>query len=80
MEQLRQHIAPWLVSQTQGLLKSGAGLFNSLALRFLTPVITFFLLRDWDKMIASVCDFLPRQHAPAIAEMQRKWTPPSPVI
>ena len=71
-EQIRQHIAPWLVSQAQGLLKSGASLFNSVALLFLTPVITFFLLRDWDKMIASVRDFLPRQQAPAIIEVARE--------
>jgi predicted PurR-regulated permease PerM len=71
-EQLRQHIAPWLVSQAQGLLKSGASLFNSIALLFLTPVITFFLLRDWDKMLASVREFLPRQQAPAIIEVVRE--------
>ena len=63
---------PYLVSQLQGLLKSGADLFNSLALLFLTPVITFFLLRDWDKMIASLWGFLPRQQAPAIAEVARE--------
>ena len=71
-EQLRQQIAPWLVSHAQGLLKSGAGFFNSLALLFLTPIITFFLLRDWDKMIASIRDFLPRHQAPAIVEVARE--------
>ncbi len=72
VEQIRQHAAAYLVSQLQGLLKSGADLFNSLALLFLTPVITFFLLRDWDKMIASLWGFLPRQQAPAIAEVARE--------
>jgi predicted PurR-regulated permease PerM len=72
VEQLRQHITPWLVSQAQGLLKSGVDLFNSIALLFLTPVIAFFLLRDWDKMISSVRDFLPRQQAPAIIEVARE--------
>ncbi len=72
VEQFRQHLAPWLISRGQGLLKSGADLFNSLALLFLTPVITFFLLRDWDKMIASIQDFLPRQQAPAITEVARE--------
>jgi predicted PurR-regulated permease PerM len=71
-EQIRQHVAPWLASQAQGLLAGGANLFNSVALLFLTPVITFFLLRDWDKMIASVRDFLPRQQAPAIIEVARE--------
>ena len=71
-EQIGQHAASYLISQLQGLLKSGADLFNSLALLFLTPVVTFFLLRDWDKMIASLEDFLPRRQAPAIVEVARE--------
>jgi len=68
-QEIRQHVTPWLISQLQGLLKSGLDLFNSLALLFLTPVITFFLLRDWDKMTGSIREFLPRRHAPVIAEL-----------
>ncbi len=68
-QQIRQQVTPWLISKVQGLLKSGLDLFNSLALLFLTPVITFFLLRDWDKMTGSIWKFLPRRQAPVIAEL-----------
>ncbi len=68
-QQIRQQMTPWLISQLEGLLKTGLDLFNSLALLFLTPVITFFLLRDWDKMIYSIHEFLPRRQAPAIVEL-----------
>ncbi len=68
-QQIGQHVTPWLISQFQGLLKGGLDFFNSLALLFLSPVVTFFLLRDWDKMIASVQEFLPAQQVPAIAEL-----------
>jgi predicted PurR-regulated permease PerM len=68
-QQIRDNITPWAVAQAQGLLKSGLSVFNSLALLFLTPVVTFFLLRDWDKMIASIDEFLPRKHAPVIREL-----------
>ncbi len=69
VQEIRQQVTPWLISQLQGLLKSGLDLFNSLALLFLTPVITFFLLRDWDKMTGSIREFLPRRQAPAIVEL-----------
>ncbi len=71
-QQIAQKITPWLASQLQGLLKGGLALFNSLALLFLTPVVTFFLLRDWDKMIASIEGFLPRQQAPVIKQLARE--------
>jgi predicted PurR-regulated permease PerM len=74
--QITQDLAPWLLSQLQGLLQGGLALFNSLALMFLTPVVTFFLLRDWDKMIAGVEELLPRKDAPAIKKIGQEinWT------
>ena len=66
-QQITQHVTPWLFEKLQGLLQSSLDLFNSLALLFLTPVVTLFMLRDWNKMIASVNKFFPRQHAPVIA-------------
>jgi predicted PurR-regulated permease PerM len=71
-QEIRQQVTPWLVSELQGLLKSSLDLFNSLALLFLTPVITFFLLRDWDKMTGSIRKFLLREHAAVMLELARE--------
>ncbi len=68
-QQLTQNVTPWIVSQLQGLVQSSFNVFNSVALLFLTPVIAFFLLRDWDEMIARIDAFFPRKHAPAIREI-----------
>ena len=67
--QITQDLAPWLLSQLQTLLQGSLALFNSLALMFLTPVVTFFLLRDWDKMIAGIEKLIPRQDAPVIRKI-----------
>ena len=74
--QITKDLAPWLLTQLQGLLQGSLAVFNSLALLFLTPVVTFFLLRDWDKMIEGVEELLPRQDAPAIKEIAEEidWT------
>jgi len=34
-------------------------------------VVTFYLLLDWDRMVAQVDRLLPRDHAPAIRELAR---------
>ncbi len=49
-----------------GILSSAAGLVNVAVLVVLVPVITFYLLMDWDRMVVEVDKLLPREHAPAI--------------
>jgi len=75
-QQLTQNVVPWLVSQGQRLLYSSLALFNSIALLFITPVVAFFLLRDWDQMMAAINKLLPREDAPAIREIASEidWT------
>ena len=73
---ITQDLAPWLISHLQNLLQGSLALFNSLALMFLTPVVTFFLLRDWDTMIAGIEKLLPRQDVPAVKQIAQEidWT------
>ena len=71
-QQITQNVAPWVVTQLQRLLQTSFALFNSLALLFLTPVVTFFLLRDWDNMIEGIEELLPRQDAPSIIELAKE--------
>jgi predicted PurR-regulated permease PerM len=56
----------WFVQLLQTVLTSSVALFNVLSLVFITPVVAFFLLRDWDRMLARIDSWLPRRHAPVI--------------
>jgi predicted PurR-regulated permease PerM len=56
----------WLADLLQQLLTQGLAFANLLSLIFITPVVTFYLLRDWDKLVAKVDDLLPRDHASVI--------------
>jgi predicted PurR-regulated permease PerM len=51
-----------------GLLTGGLAFFNILSLVFITPIVAFFILRDWHRIIAAVDRFLPRRHAATIRE------------
>ena len=53
----------------QGVLASVSGLVNVVLLVVLVPVITFYLLLDWDRMVARVDELLPRDHAPVIRRL-----------
>jgi predicted PurR-regulated permease PerM len=55
-----------------GLLGGGLALFNLLALVLITPVVAFYLLIDWDRIVARVDEWLPRQHADTIRAQVRE--------
>lgn len=44
------------------VLQSGMAFLNLLSLILITPVVTFYLLRDWDHLVAKIDGLLPRQH------------------
>jgi predicted PurR-regulated permease PerM len=58
-----------LVAAVTGLLQSGVALLNLVALIFVTPVVTFYLLRDWDRMVARIWDAVPPDLQPAVQRL-----------
>lgn len=50
------------------LFQSGMAIINILSLILITPVIAFYLLRDWDIMTARFHALLPRKHEQTIRE------------
>ncbi|MBX3500301.1 MAG: AI-2E family transporter [Alphaproteobacteria bacterium] len=54
-----------------GILSQGFAVLNVLALVFLTPVVAFYLMRDWPRLIAVADGLLPRNQAPAIRRIAR---------
>lgn len=53
------------------LYDSGKALVNVVSLLLITPIVAFYLLRDWDRIVAHVDSLLPREHAETIREQMR---------
>jgi len=51
----------WLAGLVQGMITSSFAILNVISLVVVTPIVTFFLLRDWEKMVAQIDSYLPRQ-------------------
>ncbi len=60
------NVAAWLGRITQTLLSGGLAVVNMLALFVVTPVVAFYMLVDWDRMIARIDALLPRDHKQAV--------------
>jgi predicted PurR-regulated permease PerM len=64
-------IASWAARLVQSVLTSSVALANLLSLVFVTPIVAFFLLRDWPRIVAAIDAWLPRQHLATIREQAR---------
>jgi predicted PurR-regulated permease PerM len=56
----------WFVNILKGVLNGSLAIFNAISLILVTPVVSFYLLRDWDKIVVKVDGWLPRDLAPSI--------------
>ncbi|HWK44384.1 MAG TPA: AI-2E family transporter [Stellaceae bacterium] len=50
------------------VVTGGVAVANILSLVFITPIVAFFMLRDWDRLVARIDSWLPRQHLHTIRE------------
>lgn len=51
------------------VLSSATGIINLVMLFVIVPVVAFYLLLDWDNMIARIDTLLPRDHAPTVRQL-----------
>ena len=56
------HGAQWLVNTLESLVSGGSAIFSFLSLLVITPVVAFYMLVDWDRMIAEIDSWLPIEH------------------
>lgn len=56
----------------QNIWASGVAIINILSLIFITPVVTFYILRDWDRLVAKANGLLPPKYAYSIRQQARE--------
>ena len=61
--------AKWAASFLNSLLTRGAALINLISLLVVTPVVTFYMLLDWDRMVATIDGLVPPRHRETVREL-----------
>ena len=54
------------------VMEGGMVVVDILSILFITPFVTFYLLRDWDSILARIDAWLPRPQAPVIRRLARE--------
>ena len=60
-----------VVSVLSSISSSGIALLGWLANLVLIPVLTFYLLRDWDLLVARIDELIPHRYEPVVARLAR---------
>lgn len=61
--------ANWVGEALARVSRQGAALVGLMVNLFLIPVLTFYLLRDWDRMIAAINELLPVRSKPNVRKI-----------
>ncbi|MEP4032465.1 AI-2E family transporter [Roseibium polysiphoniae] len=61
--------AGWVAGLAKSIWSGGQALLSVLSLFVVTPVVAFYLLLDWDRMVARIDGWLPRQHLTTIRSL-----------
>jgi len=69
--ELAAKAAGWLAAVLKSVWTGSMALFNLLSLLVVTPIVLFYMLNDWDRMVAVVDGWLPRHHADTIRGIAR---------
>ncbi|MBA68716.1 MAG: AI-2E family transporter, partial [Rhizobiales bacterium] len=64
--------AGFLGTVIQQIWNSGKSILDVVALLVVTPVVAFYLLLDWDNMVAKIDSWIPRQHIGTVRELARR--------
>lgn len=56
----------WALGLLKSIVTGGQAVVGLISLMVVTPVVAFYLLADWDRMIAALDKALPRQHLPTL--------------
>ena len=61
-----------LVQQLWGRISQSSGALIAFAVNLLmVPIVTFYLLRDWDDLVAWIADIIPRRWLPTATQLAR---------
>lgn len=60
LAELAKTVAGWLLTLASTILSGGKAVIDIVSLLIVTPIVAFYMLLDWDRMVAKVDSWVPR--------------------
>jgi predicted PurR-regulated permease PerM len=74
-EAIKSHagdVVGWIGTIVGGIVSGGAALISLLGLVFIMPVVAFYMIRDWDRLVAHVDSLLPEKGGDTVRVLARE--------
>jgi len=68
---MAKNLLSWVTQLLASIWSGGLALLNLLSLVVITPVVAFYLLRDYDRLVHEIDQMLPRREAPTIRKLAK---------
>jgi len=65
-------VQAWLLRQLASSWEQGIAVLGLLSLLVVTPIVAFYMLLDWDNMVARIDDLVPRDHVETVRRLARE--------
>jgi len=62
----------WSLSALKRIVSGGLAFVDFLGVVLIAPIVAFYLLLDWDRLIATIDSYLPRQSADTVRDLARQ--------
>ena len=73
LQERRAALGAWAMGSLVGVGRGIGAVLGLLSYVVLTPVLTFYLLRDWDRLKVALADLLPRHRHDEVADFAREF-------
>lgn len=72
LSEIARQGAGWLASFARSLWSGGQALVSLISLLVVMPVVAFYLIYDWNRMVAAVDGWVPRRHRETVRGLARE--------
>lgn len=72
IQAISKDFVTWLFMKTQSFFQGGIIIIHYLTVTLLIPILTFYLMKDWPKLIQNIEYYIPPQNKKTVAEQSKK--------
>ncbi|MEM0922586.1 MAG: AI-2E family transporter [Pseudomonadota bacterium] len=69
---LSENVKEWSGNAIASIWSGSVAVFDFFSVMVIAPVVAFYMLHDWDKIVAAIDEILPRQHQAVIHRLMRE--------
>ncbi|MDP3936106.1 MAG: AI-2E family transporter, partial [Alphaproteobacteria bacterium] len=72
IQSLSKDLVSWLIGKTQSAFQGGLTIIHYVTLILIVPILTFYLMKDWQKLLDAIRHYIPPQNKKVFIQQTQK--------